>query len=390
MKRMLIILIAVMILINGCSNQTIQQASETLEQEDKVISSEDEVVAKEPFEMVLVLEDFPEGWEQLQRFETTKSDINEKGIKLGWKKGYVSELSLIKPVTYKEFGIVHAVSIYPIENVKEAINLESDENTTIEILTDPEIVEGNKAYKITTKNEGSKDFVDYAIYFYKGNVVEKLTAYGDFIDYEFLKEMTKKAEKKMVLDITERQDKPYEIRRYFLDSGDSIVVDKKTVELINVGSGGEIIVNVNGDIETISSGNKRNVGELAITNRETFYDSLDQSNSAAVVLISKGNENNINSESIQARQSSYKTFNGVGYKATERFYLNEGLIRFNLRHDGSSNFAVQLLEDKTGRYESLLVNKIGKSEGSKAIRVSRPGYYLLNIEADGAWFIEVN
>lgn len=84
-----------------------------------------------------------------------------------------------------------------------------------------------------------------------------------------------------------------------------------------------------------------------------------------------------------------KTFAGEGEKASDPFYLEKGLVRFEMSHDGDSNFAIWLLDSK-GNREDLLVNEIGEFDGSKAIGVSSSDVYLLDITADGNWRIEIS
>lgn len=79
---------------------------------------------------------------------------------------------------------------------------------------------------------------------------------------------------------------------------------------------------------------------------------------------------------------------GKGQRATDLFFLPEGLVRFEMTHDGDSNFAIKLLDDQ-GRYQALLVNEIGTFEGSKAERIDKAGMYLLDITANGNWKITI-
>ena len=83
-----------------------------------------------------------------------------------------------------------------------------------------------------------------------------------------------------------------------------------------------------------------------------------------------------------------KTLKGKGQQASEVFYLDKGLARFEMTHDGDSNFAVWLLDDEGDKVE-LLVNEIGEFDGSKAISISKGGIYLLSISADGNWEISI-
>jgi len=83
-----------------------------------------------------------------------------------------------------------------------------------------------------------------------------------------------------------------------------------------------------------------------------------------------------------------KTLKGKGQQVSELFYLDKGLARFEMTHDGDSNFAIWLLDDE-GNNVDLLVNKIGEFDGSKAVGISKGGIYLLDISADGNWEISI-
>jgi autonomous glycyl radical cofactor GrcA len=83
-----------------------------------------------------------------------------------------------------------------------------------------------------------------------------------------------------------------------------------------------------------------------------------------------------------------KTLKGKGQQASEVFSLDKGLARFEMTHDGDSNFAVWLLDDEGDKVE-LLVNEIGEFDGSKAVSISKGGIYLLDISADGNWGIAI-
>jgi hypothetical protein len=79
---------------------------------------------------------------------------------------------------------------------------------------------------------------------------------------------------------------------------------------------------------------------------------------------------------------------GKGPKATDQFYLPQGLIRFEMSHDGTSNFIIQLLDDQ-GNTQEYLVNEIGKFQGSTAVGLVIAGNYLLDIDADGKWTVNI-
>ena len=91
----------------------------------------------------------------------------------------------------------------------------------------------------------------------------------------------------------------------------------------------------------------------------------------------EGNTTQTNNNSIE--------LSGQGTKATSSFKLEKGLYKFNMQHDGSSNFIVWLIDGKSGQEIGLLANEIGSFNGSHAIGIKSDGDYVLNINADGNW-----
>ena len=82
-------------------------------------------------------------------------------------------------------------------------------------------------------------------------------------------------------------------------------------------------------------------------------------------------------------------FSGTGPQATEPFDLSTGLARFEMIHQGESNFIVVLLDDEGAEVGSSLTNEIGPIDSSQAVQIPEDGTYLLNVDADGAWTIRV-
>ena len=72
---------------------------------------------------------------------------------------------------------------------------------------------------------------------------------------------------------------------HFMKVGDSVTVEGKVVTLNNVGSGGAIVIDVDGEVETISSSSTETVNGVEINNDETFYDSNDVSQRSATLII---------------------------------------------------------------------------------------------------------
>lgn len=70
---------------------------------------------------------------------------------------------------------------------------------------------------------------------------------------------------------------------YYLEIGDTVTVNGKVVELINVGSGGNVIVTVDGDQDTIDKDATKTINGLEIKNDETFYTDTLAERSAWIV-----------------------------------------------------------------------------------------------------------
>lgn len=84
-----------------------------------------------------------------------------------------------------------------------------------------------------------------------------------------------------------------------------------------------------------------------------------------------------------------RTLTGKGQTASEFVQLESGLTTFKMKHSGSSNFAIVLL-DEEGDSVELLVNEIGKFDGSRAIGVPYSGIYIMDIAADGDWAVSID
>jgi hypothetical protein len=80
---------------------------------------------------------------------------------------------------------------------------------------------------------------------------------------------------------------------------------------------------------------------------------------------------------------------GVGQHATRFFSLKQGVATFRMTHNGTSNFAVWL-DDVNGKHVDLLANVSGTFNGTKAEDIDQTGIYLLDIDADGEWKIDIS
>ena len=82
------------------------------------------------------------------------------------------------------------------------------------------------------------------------------------------------------------------------------------------------------------------------------------------------------------------SFSGDGQEASQEFFLDEGLSIFSMKHSGSSNFIVWLL-DSSGNKVDLLANEVGDFDGAKAVGISQTDDYVLDTDADGPWMVDI-
>jgi hypothetical protein len=80
-------------------------------------------------------------------------------------------------------------------------------------------------------------------------------------------------------------------------------------------------------------------------------------------------------------------FSGYGNDIQSFNSTGTGRKYFTLTHDGKSNFAI-VLKDEREKYLSLLINEIGSYAGKKSANVTTGKYYL-DVTADGAWTIDI-
>ncbi|WP_347723174.1 hypothetical protein [Lysinibacillus capsici] len=80
--------------------------------------------------------------------------------------------------------------------------------------------------------------------------------------------------------------------------------------------------------------------------------------------------------------------NGSGDTATKKFKLEKGFVIVDATHQGSSNFAVKLL-DANANMIKLVVNKIGNYTGKKIYAVPT-GEYQYEVTASGPWTINMS
>ena len=82
-----------------------------------------------------------------------------------------------------------------------------------------------------------------------------------------------------------------------------------------------------------------------------------------------------------------QTLQGSGQQVSGAVNLEEGITVFRMTHDGTSNFAIFLLNQSTGEQVELLVNVIGSFTGGKAVGIEAAGPYVLDVTADSNWTV---
>ncbi len=117
-------------------------------------------------------------------------------------------------------------------------------------------------------------------------------------------------------------------------------------------------------------------------------------------------------ERIAISATEPQVFEGQGSAFTSRFDIDAGLLYMKATHQGNSEFAIQILTDwhleslsKTGQLHSgtgsprgavASIDTSGAYDGVRAHQVSpaqlfglTPGTYLIQVNADGAWRVEL-
>jgi hypothetical protein len=149
------------------------------------------------------------------------------------------------------------------------------------VSVDTSLTSAEDDYQTDVVLEVARDSIKYYYAFSEAITVNKTTS-SDPLEIKFLGKTLKITD---IDDDAEGKFTAYVGSEFFMDSGDSVVVDGKTVKLVRVGSAGAIVINVDGVTETISSGSTKTVNGIEIVNDETFYDSNNQAASSASLII---------------------------------------------------------------------------------------------------------
>ncbi len=82
-------------------------------------------------------------------------------------------------------------------------------------------------------------------------------------------------------------------------------------------------------------------------------------------------------------------FSGDRKTATDFFWLSRGPKRFEMTHQGDGKFSVRLLDKNGAKVGARLVNRKGSFNGSRSVQIPKDGVYLLQVEANGPWTIQL-
>ena len=80
--------------------------------------------------------------------------------------------------------------------------------------------------------------------------------------------------------------------------------------------------------------------------------------------------------------------NGRWSDVTQRFILPQGLCVFTMSSNAPRNFSTKLL-DENGEQKELLADVIGAYSGSRAVQIEKPDLYILEVESNAKWTINV-
>ncbi|MBU4075927.1 MAG: hypothetical protein KKI06_04365 [Euryarchaeota archaeon] len=187
---LLVLLLITMVFLSGCTQQTTTAPETNKEQPKAKLSS------LEPSSLILQLSDLPSNFSIKERTERVSSDVSENARNLSWKKGYYVRFA--KGETLLDITVIeHTISIYPIDNISKVLDIpmESNEDVTFDELSNPNIGDKSRAFRVTEKSglETRYNFIQ----FNKMDVHETLYMRGTSTDYELLKDLAKKAEAKI-------------------------------------------------------------------------------------------------------------------------------------------------------------------------------------------------
>lgn len=146
--------------------------------------------------LTLEVSDLPEGFIVDERTPRTPSDVSQEGLDLGWKEGYYIRFSRRGNSIFDVSVIEQGISRYPPDTISDAVGLTAllTEDYTAERLPDPKIGEKSASWRYT---DDELELRTYQIEFYKKDIYMSFIMSGTSTDYESLKSLAEKAERKI-------------------------------------------------------------------------------------------------------------------------------------------------------------------------------------------------
>lgn len=132
----------------------------------------------------------------------------------------------------------------------------------------------------------------------------------------------------------------------------------------------------NGDSDEPESSNDDGSGEDSAETEPETEDEPEEEET--------GNSDEEQQESVE--EPDPQTFSGSGATVEDGISIEGGLTVVDASHDGESNFQVSLVDGS--EFDDNFVNEIGQYDGETAALIGG-GEYMLDVEADGSWEIEV-
>ncbi|MBI2667156.1 hypothetical protein HYX17_00110 [Candidatus Woesearchaeota archaeon] len=163
-------------------------------------------------------------------------------------------------------------------DVKEVLKLDEGAAGNVSIMTS--LTSSEDDYETDIVMEVEKDSIKYYYVFDEAIQPNKTTS-SDPLEIKFLGQTIKITD---VDDTTANKITARVGAEFFMNVGDTVTVSGKKITLENVGSGGAIVVNVDGVSETIPSSNTETINGIEINNDETFYEDNKEQRSATLVI----------------------------------------------------------------------------------------------------------
>lgn len=164
-----------------------------------------------------------------------------------------------------------------------------------------------------------------------------------------------------------------------VEPGESVDI---AIDLENTGDGGgDIDLEATADGTAVVETTKTVDADSVVTVTGSF--TLEDAGTYDIAV----NDINAGELTVQEPSPESYTFSGTGASVEQGIDLEGGLTVVDAMHTGgSSNFQVSLVND--GQYDDNFVNAIGEYDGASADLIDADEY-MLDVEADGDWEIEV-